>query len=185
MTTLRLPLALRSSRRRVIVVLTTLVFLVGYILLVNHEEHAMEAYYADLKENNVELYLDKILQAQGFRTYLEEYLEAHDYTRPTSVAPPFLVGRWEMFDESMRVDDEFVPDSCSNALQIEDGRIKTLGVSPSQEAVHYTMVEDRVTAHREGLSPLTITVIGYGSHLHHIEVTDPALGSTHYGYMCR
>jgi hypothetical protein len=162
-----------------------LVLLAGYVLLLNHEERAMEAYYADLKENNVELYLDKILQAQGFRTYLEEYLEVHDYTKPTTEAPPFLVGRWEMFDESMRVDDEFVPDSCSNALEIEDGQLKTLGTSPNQEAVHYTMAGDQVTVHREDAPKMTIAVIGYGSHLHHLEITDPVLGSTRYGYMCR
>jgi hypothetical protein len=185
MTTLRLPHALRGTRRRVTLGVATLVLLVGYVLLLNHEERAMEAYYADLRKNNVDLYLDKILQAQGFRTYLSEYLTVHDYGEPTSVAPPFLVGRWELVDEDLRVDDEFVPDSCANGLQIEDGRVKRLGPDATETRVRYTMDDDRVLAHRDGTAPLEITVVGYGSHLHHIEVRDPEANTVQYGYMCR
>lgn len=185
MTTLRLPRALRRTRLVMTVAIVSLVLLAAYVMFLNHEERVMGEYYRNLRKTNVELYLSKIMQARGFRKFLEEYVATHDYTRPIEAAPSFLVGRWALFDKAKRVSDDFVPDACISGLEIEDGQMKLFGDKDARYAAYYTMVGNTVTAHLNGAETASIDVIGYGSHLHHIEVKLPGAETPKYGYMCR
>ena len=185
MTTLRLPSVLRDNQRRALIAVAAIVVVVGYIMLLSHEENVMRKYYDDLRSTNANLYLSKILKARGFDKYLEEYLEIHDYEKPIEEAPLFLVGRWALFDEKKRVGDDFVPDTCVPSVEIEDGNLKFIDNDKNRYAARYTMKGSVVTAHLEGRHDVTVEVVGYGSHLHHIELQDKGTGETRYGYMCR
>jgi hypothetical protein len=185
MTTLRLPNVLRDNQRRSIVAIVAVVVVIGYIMLLSHEENVMREYYDGLRSTNANLYLSKILKARGFDKYLDEYLALHDYGKPTEEAPLFLVGRWALFDDKKRVGDDFVPDTCVPAVEIEDGNLKFIDNEKNRYTAHYTMNGPTVTAHIDGRDDVTVQVVGYGSHLHHIEVHDKSTGATRYGYMCR
>jgi len=191
MTTSPLPFALRRKRLIAMVIAVSVLFVGGYVMLLNHEERVMESYYQELRKSNPELYLSKIMQARGFKTFLKEYLVLHDYAHPTTIPPSFLVGRWALFDEAKRVSDSFVPDTCVSGLEVEDGHIKLFGVPGADANIEtdfgatYTMAGDRVTAHLGGDRTATIDVIGYGSRLHHIELHLPGNKPVRYGYMCR
>ncbi len=185
MTTLRLPLAFRNSPRRIWILVIAAVLLGGYLLLLNHEEQVMEDYYDTLRRENVELYLMKVRQAHGFRTFLKEYLTIHDYGTPKVEVPPFMVGRWALFAEEKRVSDAFLPESCLNSLEIEDGQVKRLGETTTRYPAAYTMSGSTLTAHLDTDETMAIKAVGYGSHLHHIEVTLPGENAPRYGYMCR
>ena len=184
MKTLRLPFGLRGKQLVPITIGAGAALIAGYIMLLNHEERVMEKYYEKLRATNSELYLSKIMQARGFRTYLKEYLTIHDYSHPVAEVPTFLVGRWALFDKEQRVSDYFVPDSCHKALEIEDGEFKILGDHASDYPARYTMKGTTVTAHLKGAKAASIDVVGYGSHLHHITVQIPGRDHPRYGYMC-
>lgn len=180
-----LPRIFRRPQMLLISLIAVLVFLIAYVALLNHEDRTMEAYYADLRASDSELYLSKIMQARGFRTFLAEYEDIHDYTQPIAEVPSFLVGRWALFDKAKRVSDDFVPDACVNGVEIEDGQFKVFGDKSAPFSARYTMMGNTVTAHLNGAATARIDVIGYGSHLHHIEVTLPGGNAVRYGYMCR
>lgn len=186
MSTLHLPHPTRRSRLTAIAAAVLAVLLAGYIMLLNHEERVMDKYYQDLRTQNLDLYLAKIMQARGFRRFLDEYVATHDYSNPIEEVPPFLIGRWALFDKAKRVSDAFVPDACVQGLEIEDGQLKLFGDGGMTYAAAFTMEGKQVTAHLAGTDkPATIDVIGYGSHLHHIEVNLPDGKGLQYGYQCR
>ena len=185
MTTLRLPRTFRRTRLATTVAVVTAALLAGYILFLNHEEKQMSQYYAELRKSDLDRYLAKIMQARGFRTFLDEYAATHDYSDPIEEVPRFLIGRWALFAKAKRVSDDFVPDACVNGLEIEDGQLKLFGEGGMSYAAAFTMKGKQVTAHLVGAEPATIDVIGYGSHLHHIEVMLPGHKDVQYGYMCR
>ena len=184
MKTLRLPFGIRGKQVLPITVVSVIVLLAAYVMLLNHEESLIEKQYRELRTTNSELYLSKIMQARGFRTFLKEYLKIHDYSRPVAEVPDFLVGRWAMFEKEQRVSDYFVPDSCHKALEIEDGELKILGDHNAAYPALYSMDGTIVTAHLTGAKDARIQVIGYGSHLHHIKIYLPGLDQPRYGYIC-
>lgn len=185
MTIFRLPPLLLRKRLLPFTIVISVALLVGYIMLLNHEEYAMETYYSDLRQKDSELYLTKIMQARGFRVFLREYLAIHDYSTPVEEVPPFLVGRWALFDKEKRVSDNFIPDACLSGLELEDGHLKFFGSDTATYPALYTMADTTVTAHLAGNDKVTIKVVGYGSHLHHIIVNTPDKDQPSYGYMCR
>lgn len=168
-----------------ITVMVSIVLLAGYIALLNHEERAMEEYYRNLRETNAELYLAKIVQARGFRVFLTEFLSINDYSQPVVEVPPFLVGRWALFDKERRVSDDFIPEACLSGLEIQDGKLRFFGDDSAVYAARYTMAGAIVTAHLDNAEESMIEVVGYGSHLHHIIVKGPGGDRPRYGYMCR
>lgn len=194
MKTLPLQLPVRSKRAfpRVrayrllsVTIVVAMALLAGYVLLLSHEEQAMEDYYSHLRQTDAGLYLSKVMQARGFRAYLKEYLSIHDYSRPVAEVPSFLMGRWALFERPKRVSDDFIPDSCHSGLEIEDGRLKVFGDGAVSYPARYTMDGTTVTAHLKSADDASIDVVGYGSHLHHIKVMLPGSEQPRYGYMCR
>ncbi|MDF1748775.1 MAG: hypothetical protein P1V34_07875 [Alphaproteobacteria bacterium] len=163
----------------------TVVLMAGYIMLLNHEERAMSDYYEKLRQTSPDVYLSKIMQARGFRSYIDEYLDIHDYSQPQKTVPPFLLGRWALFDKYKNVSDDFLPDSCLNGVEIEDGRVKFFGKTTGDYPAKYTMQGNTVTLQLDGAPATDVDVVGYGSHLHHIEMHAPESGQVLYGYMCR
>jgi hypothetical protein len=163
----------------------TVVLMVGYIMLLNHEERVMSQYYEKLRQTAPDVYLSKIMQARGFRSFIDEYLVIHDYSQPKKTVPPFLLGRWALFEKFKHVSDDFLPDSCLDGVEIEDGRVKFFGKTKGDYPATYTMDGNTVTAQLDGAQDINVNVIGYGSHLHHIEMALPGSDGVQYGYMCR
>jgi hypothetical protein len=184
MATLDVSLPTPRKRLLLITIIAVLAFSVGYIMLLNHEEHVMENYYQKLRNTNVTLYLSKIMQTRGFRSFLKEYLAVRDYSHPVAEAPVFLVGRWALFDEAKRVSDDFIPSNCFSGVMIEDGRLKFFGNDVDSHAARYTMNGSTATAHLQGARDVNIDVVGYGNYLHHIVVRTPGSDHPRYGYMC-
>ena len=185
-----LPRLFRNPRSSGLFILLGVALLVGYVFLLEHEERTMDAYYSDLRDSNPARYLTEIRQAHGFQVYLDEYLALNDYKTPTTDVPPFLIGRWSLFEEEKRVGDDFIPSSCLLSLEIEDERLKLLSEDKTVFPVAYTMDGDIATAHRPDGAPVLIQVVAYGSHVHHIEVQNlPGVPASAdgplYGYLCR
>lgn len=185
MTILRVPPVLLRKRLLPITILVSVALLAGYVALLNHEERAMEAYYSNLRQADTDLYLSKTMQARGFRVFLKEYLAIYNYTQPKAEVPPFLVGRWALFDEEKRVSDNFIPDLCLSGVELGDGRMKFFGADTVSYPARFSMAGTTVTAHLADAGRATIDVVGYGSHLNHIVVKGPDSSQPRYGYMCR
>lgn len=184
MTTFPLPRGSRRNRRYALGALAALVFLAGYVVVLTNEERTMARFYEDLRATDADLYLSKIRQARGFRAFVKEFAAIHDYSRPMQDAPAFVIGLWALFDQEKRVGDGFIPEACLSGIVIEDGQVKMFGGKTVRYPARYTMQGNTITAHLQGAPDAAIAAVGYGSHLHHIEVKLPGDERTLYGYRC-
>jgi len=155
-----------------------------YVFALTQVQHSTERTYAALRATDPDLFLSKIRQAEGFRVYLRQFTVLKGYGTPKTEAPPFVIGRWALYDEPMRVDDAYVPPVCLDDVVIQDGLIRTARPKPAEYAVSYVIEDKRVLAKRNNGPPITIVPIGYGVHVNHIEIMLPGT-KMRYGYLCK
>lgn len=157
----------------------------AYTVFLTYADRAAKTHYAELRGTEPDLYLSEIRKALGYSRFLEEYRTLKGYDRNQAIVPPFLLGRWALFDAPKRVSDLYYPGTCLNSIEIEDGRIRVLGDKSSEHAATYRMDGDTVTATLADAEPMAIRLVAYGAHLHHIELQPPGYGQTAYGYLCK
>jgi hypothetical protein len=162
-----------------------LVAFAAYVIALTQMQHTTERTYAALRVSDPDLYLAKIRQAEGFRTYLRQFAALKGYQTPQAEAPPFLIGRWALYDQPMRVDDAYVPPICLDDVVIQDGNVRTGRPHRASYPVRYRVVETRVIAERDNAAPIVIVPVGYGVHVNHIEIKLPGADRTRYGYVCK
>ncbi len=184
MVSFSIPRSSRKFRFTAGVGLGVLVLFAAYVFALTQIQHSTEKTYAALRASDPDLYLSKIRQVEGFRVYLRQFTELKDYRAPKVEAPPFIIGRWALYDEPMRVDDAYVPPVCLDDVVIQDGMIRTGRPKPAEYKVRYMIDGMRVLAQRDQGTPITIAPIGYGVHVNHIEVTLPGQAKPRYGYLC-
>ena len=178
----------RSSRRFRIntwVAVALLAAFAAYVFTLTQMQHTTERTYAELRTKDPDLYLAKIRQAEGFRTYLKQFTVMKGYATPQTEAPAFLIGRWVLYDEPMRVDDAYVPPICLDDIVIQDGNIRTGRPKRASYPVRYEIQDEKVLALRENAPPIVVVPVGYGTHVNHIEVKLPGSDKTRYGYQCK
>lgn len=185
MVNFRLAHRSRSFRINAWVAIGLLAAFGAYVLALTQIERTTELTYAELRKTDPDLYLAKIRQAQGFRTYLREFTALKGYRTPQTEAPPFLIGRWALHDKPLRVDDAYVPPLCLNDIVIQDGNIRTGHPKRASYAVRYQIQGANVMAVREKEAPIVIMPVGYQAHVNHIEVRLPDSDETRYGYLCK
>jgi hypothetical protein len=177
----------RSSRRfrfNAGIGLASLALFAAYVFALTQIQHSTEKTYAELRASDPDLYLSKIRQAEGFRVYLRQFNELKGYGTPKLEAPPFVIGRWVLYDEPMRVDDAYVPPVCLDDVVIQDGLIRTGRPKPADYKVHYVIEGPMVLAQRDNGPPISIVPIGYGVHVNHIVIMLPG-AKPRYGYLCK
>ncbi len=157
----------------------------AYVFFLNVEDHQLARRDATLARTDFARYLEQLRTTKGFAAYMAAYSEAYGYGSWHKDVPPFLLGRWTLDTKPRRVNDEYIPTSCIDALVIEDGWLKTLGASPSQRQVTYRISGDTVEARAANGTTIPIHLVSYDMNLHHIEVTLPGHTGTRYGYQCR
>lgn len=185
MVSFRIARRSRSFRINAWVAIGLLAAFLAYVLMLTQMQHTTERAYAELRNTDPDLYLAKIRQAEGFRTYLREFTTLKGYDTPQTEAPPFLIGRWVLYDQPMRVDDAYVPPICLDDIVFQDGNIRTGRPKRASYAVRYQIQGSNVMAVREHAAPIVIVPIGYGTHVNHIEVRLPDSDDTRYGYECK
>lgn len=179
----------RWSRRRtrdyILWASAALVLIAGYLAFLEYEEQKMERYYAGLRETRPALYLSKLAQLHGFARYLHEFTTIRHYDQPHRRVPPFLLGRWALFEAEKPVGDHYFPNVCVDGVAIEDGAVRMFGAYSGTHSVTYRMDGDTVLAERSDGGPFVITPHAYGAHVHHIEIALPGHAAPLYGYICK
>ena len=185
MVSFRIARRTRSFRINAWVAVGLLAAFAAYVLALTQIQHTTERTYAELRKTDPDLYLANIRQAQGFRSYLRQFIEIKGYQTPQTEAPPFLIGRWALHDKPLRVDDAYVPPMCLDDIVIQDGNIRTGRPRRESFSVRYQIQGANVMAVREKAAPIVIAPVGYGTHVNHIEVRLPDSDETRYGYLCK
>ena len=183
---LSVPRRSRKYRFYVILTLGTLAFYSVYFMFLRHEERVMEVEYAELRSNDPDLYLSHVRQNHGFKKYISEFQTLKGYDTPKDAVPPFVMGRWVLFDKAKRVDEAYVPPSCVDNVEIEDGQLRFSADGGRIYKVRYVVNNGKVEAEQDSGSTFEITPVAFGAHIHHIAITMPgAAQQTRYGYLCK
>ena len=184
---MKTPLPLRLKRPRRVQILSAAVFLIAGIVYFG-TLHAMdgraEAYFRQLRQSDPALYLTQLREAQGFDTFLEEYRTLDHYDDFRQAPPNFLVGRWTLRPDPIRLSPGTAPSECSDPVTLDYGlflQLETGGVAlPVSYRIEGKTVEMRIGP--DNIVP--IELVSYGAQLDHIAFTAPGRESVSYGYLC-
>lgn len=175
----------RRTKTYLLSAVAALALIAGYVAFLEYEEARMERYYAGLRETSPTLYLAKLAQLHGFDTYLTELAALRHYDKPQRRVPPFLLGRWALFENEKQVGDSYFPDACLDGAEIEDGLVRLFGAYEGSYPVKFRMVGDKTEAIMANGDVILITALAYGAHIHHIEIALPGETAPLFGYVCK
>ena len=143
-----------------------------------------KSYLEEVRQSNRSMYLTILRQTQGFDTYLAEYTELEGYDSFRPLTPVFLVGRWTMRDEPMRLSPGTTPTECSNPLTLNYGLLLEHDAGGLTLSVQYRINGKIVEVRNAATGIMPIHLVSYGGQLDHIEFVPPGESETVYGYLC-
>jgi hypothetical protein len=157
----------------------------GYIYFLKVEDAHAVADLSQLRHADPVRYLENVRHQQGFGTYLAKLKQNYGFEHFKRDVPPFLLGRWALFDEPQRVGYQYIAEDCSDYVAIEDGAIKVRGETEAVYPATYRISRSTVEADVGTGKALPIQLVSYGMDLHHIVVTLPGQQKPRYGYICK
>ncbi len=178
----------RSARKistNLVIGLVVLLLGFGYIYFLKVEDANAVADLTQLRHEDPVRYLENVRHQQGFSAYLAKLEQNNGYTRFKPDVPPFLLGRWALFEQPQKVGYEYIAEDCSNYAAIEDGAIKLRGETDAVYPAQYRIAGSTVEASVGAGKVMPIQLVSYGMDLHHIVVTLPGQQKPRYGYICK
>ncbi|WP_071675090.1 hypothetical protein [Nioella nitratireducens] len=155
-----------------------------YFTVLNVLDGRAEAYFETLREEDPALYLSQLRESRSFAAYVDEYRVMQDYDTFHPAAPDFLVGRWTMREEPLRLTPGTVPSTCSDPVTFDYGILLMLDGSDLALRVNYAIEEQRVLLNAPGIDVFPVDLISYGARLDHIEFQPPGRANRVYAYIC-
>ncbi len=178
------PIKFDRRTKSVLIALTLLIAAGGYVWVLKTKNRAVAERFVRLEHKDVRAYLSHVRQTRGFTTYVGEFAKLRHYDAWQEDAPPFLVGRWALFEEPQRVSENYFPEVCRDAVEIEDGRFKHLLRRIETHKARYRIKDGRVVVRLGDGKTVPVGLASYGTALHHIVVTLPG-DRERYGYLCK
>lgn len=166
------------------VLLIAIGLLALYVPVLQYEEHRVEARLARLRTEAPDAYLGEVRRREGFDAYLSEYAALNGYDAWHPTAPPFLLGRWALFETKQHVDMSFMPGTCHPSIEFEGGRIKLSGKHEAAFAATYRIRHGQVVARLNKSREMPIDIHSVDDRIYYIELQPPDSPGTLYGYRC-
>tara|TARA_B100000378_G_scaffold116565_2_gene93440 strand:+ start:3926 stop:4537 length:612 start_codon:yes stop_codon:yes gene_type:complete len=155
-----------------------------YLLVLRQLDHRAAAYLEGLRETDPTTYLTDLREVRGYDAFLTEYarLEGFDEFRPQP--PGFLIGRWTMRDDMLRLTRGQAPKSCTDPATFEYGLFISARAEIVSLPVAYRLSGSTVEMRMAGDRTLPIRLIAYGARLDHLEFTPPGETRPVHAYLC-
>lgn len=141
-------------------------------------------YFQLLRQSDPELYLTQLRESRSFAAYVLEYREMEGYGTFQEAAPSFLVGRWTMRDEPLRLTPGTAPAQCSNPITFDYGILLLLQAGEGTRRVSYRIEDQTVQVKTDDMGTFPVELVSYGARLDHIEFTPPGMDKPVYAYNC-
>ncbi|MEZ5715089.1 MAG: hypothetical protein R3D85_07915 [Paracoccaceae bacterium] len=174
----------RPSRLGMALSALAVVAIGAYFAVLHALDGRAEAYFTALRKSDPALYLSQLRDARGFPAFLEEYriLEGYDTFKPA--APSFLVGRWTMRNDPLRLTPGTAPAQCSDPVTFDYGIILMADTGEVSLRVSYAIEGQSVLFKAPGIDTFTIDLISFGAELDHIEFRPPGQAESVFAYQC-
>ncbi|WP_109466514.1 hypothetical protein [Albibacillus kandeliae] len=143
-----------------------------------------QTYFEELRESDPDLYLSQLRESRSFEAYIEEYRVMKGYDTFKPAAPSFLVGRWTMRSEPLRLNPGTTLSQCSDPITFDYGILLMLETGGEALRVSYGIEGQKVMVKEAGIATFPVDLISYGARLDHIEFTPPGETEKVYAYNC-
>jgi hypothetical protein len=161
-----------------------LVAILVYLLVLRALDHRAERYFLDLRSSDPTTYLLQLREAKGFAAYLPEYAELEGFDAYKAQPPNFLVGRWTMRDEMLRLTPGQAPEACSDPVTFDFGLFLAAQADGKALSVFYRLSGDTVEMKTRTDQVIPIQLVSYGAQLDHIRFTPPGRDAPLFAYLC-
>lgn len=185
MARLTMPWMRPLNRKEWIMAGVILLLMVAYFSGLKELDGRAEAYFRKTRDSNPDLYLEQLRAGRGFAAYLPEYAELDGFEDFAPHAPDFLIGRWTMRTETLRLTPGERPDQCSDPITFDYGLVLMVEPESSTLPVSYRIAEGQVELRNlQGDATYTVTPVSFGSQIDHLEFTPPGRSEPVFAYLC-
>ena len=154
----------------------------GYLVVQNRL--ARERFQA-LQVSDPPRYLDDLRRLRGFDAFLAAYRQAQGFGAFRLDAPRFLIGRWTMRTERVRLPPSGSFGLCENPLLIEYGHIVFQIDRQRSSAAEFRLTKEGVLEVRTAdYGVIPIRIVAYGAQIDHLLLTPPGGEQAVYAYPC-
>ncbi|MDK3017970.1 hypothetical protein [Pseudodonghicola flavimaris] len=174
----------RPGRGEVLVFGVSLAAIGLYFAVLHDMDGRAADYFKDLRDSDPELYLTQLRESRSFQAYLDEYRTMQGYDSFKPAAPSFLVGRWTLQSEPLRLNPGTAPTHCSDPVTFDYGILLMLESGGEALRVSYSIEGQQVMVKEAGIGTFPIDLISYGARLDHLEFTPPGSTEKAYAYEC-
>jgi len=174
----------RLSRTETFSAMAILVAITVYFLILHALDGRAAAYFEQLRKDDPDLYLSQLRESRGFDAYLSEYRAAKGYDEFRRNTPEFLVGRWTMRGEPLRIVPGSKPEECSDPVTFEFGMLLIRDNGGNANPVSYRIEGDTVEMQLGIGWTVPVTLVSYGSLIDHIVFQPPGRKAPVYAYRC-
>ncbi len=155
-----------------------------YLLILGALDRRAERYFLDLRDSDPATYLTQLREAKGFAAYLPEYAALEGFGDYRPKPPSFLVGRWTMRTDTLRLTPGQAPAACTDPATFDFGLFLTLDSGGVALPVQYRLNGDVIEMRTRGDAVFPIALVSYGAQLDHIEFTPPGRKAPVFAYLC-
>ncbi len=113
-----------------------------------------------------------------------EYRAIEGYDVCTAEPPSFLVGRWTMRAEPLRLTSGTAPTQCSDPVTFDYGLVLVAKTGEVSLRVSYAIEGQTVLLKAPGIDTYPITLVSFGAELNHIEFRAPGQTEEVFAYRC-
>ncbi|WP_347312942.1 hypothetical protein [Defluviimonas sp. SAOS-178_SWC] len=156
-----------------------------YLFVLHGLDRRAESYFMALRENDPATYLMQLREAKGFDAFLPEYAALEGLGDFTPRTPTFLIGRWTLREDMLRLTPGQAPSACSDPATFEFGLFLMVEAGGPALAVQYRIDGDTVEMRSSAQAVYPIRLVSFGAQLDHIEFTPPGRDTPAFAYLCR
>ncbi|RME18345.1 MAG: hypothetical protein D6801_01560 [Alphaproteobacteria bacterium] len=186
MARLTLPRIRPLSRTEAFLVAAIGALMIAYFGTLAYLDRRAAVYFEQTRAADPDLYLRQLRAGRGFEAFLPEYAALKGFEHFTPEPPDFLIGRWTMRDEMLRLVPGERPERCTNPVTFEHGLMLTVEPSPKAHVAAYRIAEGQIEVRLDGENGPVVPIrpVSFGSALDHLEFTPPGQTAPVMAYFC-
>lgn len=174
----------RPNRMELLSIGGALIAIPLYLAVLYVLDGRAETYFENLRDEDTELYLTQLRESRGFSAYVDEYRDILGYDTVKEAAPSFLVGRWTMRPEPLRLTPGTPPGHCIDPITFDYGIVLMAQGGAGAFEAGYRIEGQKVQIESPGDRSFAVDLVSYGARLDHLEFQPPGRDEPVFAYNC-
>lgn len=142
------------------------------------------SYIQQTRSSDPDLYLEQLRASHGFTAYLPEYAALKKFEGFTPYTPEFLIGRWTMRDQPMRLAAGERPHQCSDPITFDYGLLLMVEPAAMTLPVNYRIANGKVLVRTVMDDEFEVTPVSFGAQIDRLELVPPGRSKKVFAYFC-